>query len=406
MIAKYWLLRKATGTGLIDEKKEDRYRRDEKTDERSKERSKDRRMRTRGDKRPSRKNDRKVLVAEESNRNWADTDSDSSSSSSSSSDSEQEEVYCLMADQTSDDEVFDFSNIEFTREDLVSALNDMFKEYRKHSHTFEEVKIENADLKNSPVEPSTVELGEAFLRVLQLLLNRLLNMLLPLLHISMNSLHCFELLFLRILSSNCAHKAKLAISIMPVFSKIDTYEKAAAEARVEQDQSFRSIFKSLRQGAHTDTAALSVELHEFKKTVRTQNAFVTTDLADLRKDVKNIKADLSKDFDDKLAVIHNDLLEFRVETQGQLTSLGTNLAELIAFITKDSDDKKGEVSSSHGRGQPPPDNQSRPSGGSASRSGGDGSSRRRDDRRVSLTKRGSSSGGGGSGTGGPYKKKR
>ncbi|KZV34167.1 nuclear-pore anchor [Dorcoceras hygrometricum] len=46
---------------------------------------------------------------------------------SSSSDSEQEEVHCLMADQTSDDE---------------------------------EVKAENDDLKNSSVEPSTVELGE------------------------------------------------------------------------------------------------------------------------------------------------------------------------------------------------------------------------------------------------------
>ncbi|KZV38503.1 hypothetical protein F511_40259 [Dorcoceras hygrometricum] len=99
-------------------KKEDRYNRDDKSDERavdrSKERSKDRRMRTRGDKRSSRKHDGKVLVAEESTKSWADTDSESSSSGSSSSDSEQEEVHCLMADQTSDDEVFDFSNVEFT----------------------------------------------------------------------------------------------------------------------------------------------------------------------------------------------------------------------------------------------------------------------------------------------------
>ncbi|KZV39298.1 hypothetical protein F511_18356 [Dorcoceras hygrometricum] len=91
-----------------DEKKEDRYKRDDKTDERtvdrSKDRSKDRLTRTRGDKRPSRKNDRKVLMAEESTKSWAHTDSDSTSSSSSSSDSEQEEVHCLMADQTSDDE--------------------------------------------------------------------------------------------------------------------------------------------------------------------------------------------------------------------------------------------------------------------------------------------------------------
>ncbi|KZV50084.1 hypothetical protein F511_20587 [Dorcoceras hygrometricum] len=92
------------------EQEEDRYKRDDKTDERnidrSKDRSKDRRMRTRGDKRPSRKNDRKVLMAEESTKSWADTDSDSSSSSSSSSDSEQEEVHCLMANQTSDDEAY------------------------------------------------------------------------------------------------------------------------------------------------------------------------------------------------------------------------------------------------------------------------------------------------------------
>ncbi|KZV57385.1 coiled-coil domain-containing protein 94 [Dorcoceras hygrometricum] len=56
-------------------------------------------MRTRSDKRTNRKNDRKVFVAEESNKNWADSESDSTSSSSSSSDSEPEEVHCFMADQ-------------------------------------------------------------------------------------------------------------------------------------------------------------------------------------------------------------------------------------------------------------------------------------------------------------------
>ncbi|KZV52817.1 hypothetical protein F511_13972 [Dorcoceras hygrometricum] len=149
----------------IDHQKEERYKRDEETDERaverSKERSKDRRMRTRPDRRPNRKNDRKVLMAEESTKSWTDTDSDSSSSSSSSSsDSEQEEVHCLMADQTSDDEVFDFSNIEFTREDLVQALNDMVHEYKTLSHTFEEIKAENASLKNSSAESSSEELED------------------------------------------------------------------------------------------------------------------------------------------------------------------------------------------------------------------------------------------------------
>ncbi|KZV25257.1 hypothetical protein F511_12493 [Dorcoceras hygrometricum] len=147
-----------------DDKKEYRYKREDKTEERavdrSKERSQDRRMSKRGDKRPSRKHDRKVLVAEESTKSWADTDSESSSSSSSSSDSEQKEVHCLMADQTSDDEVFDFSNVEFTQEDLFSALNDMVKEYRKLSHSFEEAKAENISLKSSSIESSSDELED------------------------------------------------------------------------------------------------------------------------------------------------------------------------------------------------------------------------------------------------------
>ncbi|KZV25547.1 hypothetical protein F511_09275 [Dorcoceras hygrometricum] len=84
-------------------------------------------------------NDRKVFVAEESNKHWADSDSDYISSSSSSSDSEQEEVNCLMANDSMEDEVFDFSNDKFTREELISALNEMVNEYKILSQTFEEV---------------------------------------------------------------------------------------------------------------------------------------------------------------------------------------------------------------------------------------------------------------------------
>ncbi|KZV52888.1 hypothetical protein F511_37171 [Dorcoceras hygrometricum] len=117
-------------------------------------------MKTSSNKRFSRKHDRKVLVAEESTKSWADSDSDTSSSSSSSSDSEQEEVHCFMADQTDEDEVFDFSNVEFTRDDLVIALNDMVKEYRKLSHSFEEAKAANMSLNSSSAESSSDELED------------------------------------------------------------------------------------------------------------------------------------------------------------------------------------------------------------------------------------------------------
>ncbi|KZV44257.1 hypothetical protein F511_10376 [Dorcoceras hygrometricum] len=95
----------------------------------------------------------------ESNKNWADSDAETTSSSSSSSDSEQEEVHCLMANQTTEDEVFDISNTEFTREDLINALNEMVHEYLKLSQTFKEIKAENGWLKSSSVEPSTAQLG-------------------------------------------------------------------------------------------------------------------------------------------------------------------------------------------------------------------------------------------------------
>ncbi|KZV34215.1 hypothetical protein F511_38929 [Dorcoceras hygrometricum] len=117
-------------------------------------------MKPREDKRPSRKYDCKVLVAEESTKSWADSDSESSSSNSSSSDSEQEEAHCLMDNQMDDSEVFDFSNVEFTREDLVQALNDMVHEYKTLSHTFEEIKAENASLKNSSTDSSSDELED------------------------------------------------------------------------------------------------------------------------------------------------------------------------------------------------------------------------------------------------------
>ncbi|KZV34211.1 hypothetical protein F511_39541 [Dorcoceras hygrometricum] len=149
-------------------RKEERYKRDDEDNERNVEKSKDKlkerssdiKMKTNSNKRFSRKHDRKVLVAEESSKSWADSDSDTSSSSSSSSDSEQEEVHCFMADQTDEDEVFDFSNVEFTRDDLVIALNGMVKDYRKLSHSFEEAKAENMSLKSSSAESSSDELED------------------------------------------------------------------------------------------------------------------------------------------------------------------------------------------------------------------------------------------------------
>ncbi|KZV06784.1 hypothetical protein F511_45734 [Dorcoceras hygrometricum] len=65
-----------------------------------------------------------------------------------------------------------------------------------------------------------------------------------------------------------------------------------------------------------------------------------------------------------ISALANDSLEFRVETQENYNTLRNHLVEIIAYINRVRDDKKGEISSS--RGPQPPDDQIRPGGGSRS----------------------------------------
>ncbi|KZV47083.1 hypothetical protein F511_07870 [Dorcoceras hygrometricum] len=134
-----------------------------------------------------------------------------------------------------------------------------------------------------------------------------------------------------------------------LLSRIDDLEKASADARTQQDQDLRGHFKSVLQEIQIHKIALSFEVHEFKQGVRAESGIFSTDLADIRKEVR----DLSKEFYDKLAATRNDLIEFRVATQEQYATLRDDLAGLIAFVTRGRGEKKGEVGSSHGRGQPP-----------------------------------------------------
>ncbi|KZV50070.1 hypothetical protein F511_27289 [Dorcoceras hygrometricum] len=171
----------------------------------------------------------------------------------------------------------------------------------------------------------------------------------------LSDLHMFVVEYLKV--QTMAHGIRWEKT--KVLCKIDHVERVFLDSLPEQNETFRGLFKHSRQEAQNDNNALSLAL----KDVQTQNVILSTDLEATRKEVKDLKAALSKDFDDKLADIRNEHLEFRIETHGQLASLGIHLAELIAFLTKGIDDKKGEDSSSR-RPQPPPDDQSRPSGGS------------------------------------------
>ncbi|KZV38729.1 knotted1 [Dorcoceras hygrometricum] len=160
--------------------------------------------------------------------------------------------------------------------------------------------------------------------------------------------------FSKLVANQTSDSRKSGDAHSEVLSKITHVERVFLDSLAVQNEAFRVCLKVIAR-----------KLKMITKVVRTQNAILSKDLAATQKEVKDLKVALSKEFDDKLADICNDLLEFHVETQEQLASLGAHLAELIAFITKGSDDKKGEGSSN--RPQLPPDDQNRPSGGSGSR---------------------------------------
>ncbi|KZV35944.1 hypothetical protein F511_32396 [Dorcoceras hygrometricum] len=180
--------------------------------------------------------------------------------------------------------------------------------------------------------------------------------------------------------------------------KIDNLAKAYAEAQDQQNQYIQNSLKNARQESRTQSDVLSVKLNEFHKGNRVHSAFVTTELADIRNEVKAMDEQLAK----------SDMLDFHAQAQENLLNLSTQLGFLVYYIDRGGDVKKGEGGSI--RPQSPPDDQSRPSGGSGSRgSGGDGSSQRRGSGGSSQKRHSSSSGGvhhssGGDGPVGPIRR--
>ncbi|KZV36821.1 ABC transporter G family member 24-like [Dorcoceras hygrometricum] len=156
---------------------------------------------------------------------------------------------------------------------------------------------------------------------------------------------------------------RLGDSQSEILFKIDHLEKTFVDALTKQDLAFRSLFKYFRKEAQNQADITSIEL----KAVRAQNVALMTDLADTQNEVQELKAAFS-----------NDILDFRAQPQENYNTLTTQLSELVDYINRGGNDKKGE-SSSLGP-QPPPDDRDRScSGGSdgRNRGGRSGSSSKR-----------------------------
>ncbi|KZV45905.1 hypothetical protein F511_33939 [Dorcoceras hygrometricum] len=87
---------------------------------------------------------------------------------------------------------------------------------------------------------------------------------------------------------------------------------------------------------------------------------------DFRKELRALNAKVTSLYE-QVAATRNDLLEFSAQAQETLNHNTEQLSELISYINRGGNEKKGEVSSS--RPQPPPDDQNRGSGNTGGGSG-------------------------------------
>ncbi|KZV35971.1 hypothetical protein F511_33686 [Dorcoceras hygrometricum] len=125
---------------------------------------------------------------------------------------------------------------------------------------------------------------------------------------------------------------------------------------VDQDR----VLGALRKDSHNQKQLLSLDIKSSQKQLSAQAAAVAFDTVDVRRVVKELDAKVTY-LDGHVAATRNDLLEFRAAAQESLNHITDQLSELVNYINRDGNDKKGEDSSSRGP-QPPPDNQGRGSG--------------------------------------------
>ncbi|KZV13865.1 filament-like plant protein 6-like [Dorcoceras hygrometricum] len=124
-------------------------------------------------------------------------------------------------------------------------------------------------------------------------------------------------------------------------------------------EDFRKLIQNVRQDGRTLDDVQSLCFNEFRKGFLAHSAAVTADSMDFKKEFRALNAKVTS-LDEQVAATRNDLLEFRAQAQETLNLITDQLSELIAYINRGGNDKRGEVSSS--RPQPPSDDQNRGSG--------------------------------------------
>ncbi|KZV53579.1 hypothetical protein F511_40923 [Dorcoceras hygrometricum] len=124
------------------------------------------------------------------------------------------------------------------------------------------------------------------------------------------------------------------------------------------------VLGALRRDSNDQRTLLSLELQSSHKNLGTQIVTTGLDVVDVRRVVRESHQDLNariNSLDEQVAATRNDLLEFSAEAQQTLNIITSQLSELVAYINRGGDNKKGESSSSR-RPLPTPVHQSEGTG--------------------------------------------
>ncbi|KZV25296.1 HEAT repeat-containing protein 5B [Dorcoceras hygrometricum] len=134
---------------------------------------------------------------------------------------------------------------------------------------------------------------------------------------------------------------------------LDDFEKQVITRLNAQDR----VLGVLRRDSNDQRTLLLLELKSSPKQLGTQIVTTGLDVVAVRRVVRESHQELNariNSLDEQVAATRNDLLEFSAQAQQTLNIITTQLRELVAYINRGGDNKKGESSSSRGPQPPPP----------------------------------------------------
>ncbi|KZV53683.1 pentatricopeptide repeat-containing protein chloroplastic [Dorcoceras hygrometricum] len=134
---------------------------------------------------------------------------------------------------------------------------------------------------------------------------------------------------------------------------LHNFEKQVIARLDAQDR----VLGALRRDSNDPRNLLSLELQSSHKQLGNQIVTTGLDVVDVRRVVREIHQELNariNSLDEQVAATRNDLLEFSAQAQQTINIITSQLSELVAYINRGGDNKKGESSSSRGPQPPPP----------------------------------------------------